>query len=103
MPGVQRSGPVLQCKSAQLTPPPPAMPPITPTGEIVSQDANRRDKCDANRDGDVSDDVSSVHKSSRMPLKTGWRTLPSADFARYSISARISGSTQMPLYAIRLV
>jgi hypothetical protein len=36
------------------------------------------------------------HKSSRRPLKTGWRTLPSADFARYSISANKVGSTQMP-------
>ena len=43
------------------------------------------------------------HRSSRRPLKNGWRTLPSADLARYSISASSSGSTQMPLCAIRLV
>src|SRR3954467_11135110 len=36
-------------------------------------------------------------RSSRSPLKNGCRTLPSADFARYSISASSSGSTQMPL------
>ena len=30
-----------------------------------------------------------------MPLKNGCRTFPSADFARYSISASNSGSTQM--------
>jgi hypothetical protein len=28
-----------------------------------------------------------------MPLKTGCRTFPSADFARYSISASREGST----------
>jgi hypothetical protein len=32
------------------------------------------------------------HKSSRRPLKIGWRTLPSADLARYSISANKVGS-----------
>jgi hypothetical protein len=42
------------------------------------------------------------HKSSRNPLKNGWRTFPSTDFARYSISASSFGSTQMPLCAIRL-
>ena len=31
------------------------------------------------------------------PLKNGCRTFPSADFARYSISASSFGSTQMPL------
>jgi hypothetical protein len=40
--------------------------------------ANRRDECDVNRDGSVSDDMAPVHKSSRMPLKNGCRTLPSA-------------------------
>jgi hypothetical protein len=35
-------------------------------------------------------------RSSRRPLKNGCRTLPSADFARYSISASNEGSTQMP-------
>jgi hypothetical protein len=30
-------------------------------------DANRPDKCDGNRDSSVSDDVSPVHKSSRIP------------------------------------
>jgi hypothetical protein len=40
------------------------------------------------------------HRSSRMPLKNGWRTLPSADFARYSISASNDGSTQKPRCAI---
>jgi hypothetical protein len=43
------------------------------------------------------------HRSSRRPLKNGWRTFPSADLARYSISASSFGSTQMPLCAIRLV
>jgi hypothetical protein len=36
------------------------------------------------------------HKSSRRTLKTGWRTLPSTNLARYSISANKVGSTQMP-------
>lgn len=39
-------------------------------------------------------------KSSRRPLNNGWR--PSADFARYSISANSSGLTQIPLWAIGL-
>jgi uncharacterized LabA/DUF88 family protein len=43
------------------------------------------------------------HRSSRSPLKNGCRTLPSADFARYSISASSSGSTQMPRWAMRLL
>jgi hypothetical protein len=34
-------------------------------------------------------------------LKTGCRTFPSADFARYSISANNDGSTQMPRCAMR--
>ena len=34
---------------------------------------------------------------SLTPLKNGWRTFPSADLARYSISAINFGSTQMPL------
>jgi hypothetical protein len=38
-----------------------------------------------------------AHRSSRRPLNNGCRTLPSADLARYSISASNSGSTQMPL------
>src|SRR6478736_5673463 len=42
------------------------------------------------------------HKSSRKPLKKGCLTLPSADFARYSISASSSGSTQIPRWAMRL-
>ncbi len=42
-------------------------------------------------------------RSSRTPLKNGWRSLPSADFARYSTSASNCGSTQMPLWAIFLV
>jgi hypothetical protein len=33
----------------------------------------------------------------------GWRTLPSADFARYSISASNDGSTQMLRCAIFLL
>jgi hypothetical protein len=37
--------------------------------------------------------VGDHHRSSRRPLKKGCRTLPSADFARYSISARCFGST----------
>src|SRR4051794_16596661 len=36
------------------------------------------------------------HRSSLMPLKNGCRTFPSADFARYSISASNDGSTQVP-------
>lgn len=44
-----------------------------------------------------------THMSSRTPLKNGCRTLPSADFVRYSISAFNSDSTQMPLCAIRVV
>src|SRR2546423_9633327 len=48
--------------------------------------------------------VSEVHqRSSRMPLKTGCRTLPSADFSRYSISASNSGSTHIPRCAIFFV
>src|ERR1700730_1891401 len=43
------------------------------------------------------------HRSSRRPRKKGWRTFPSADFARYSISASNLGSTQTPLWAMRLV
>src|SRR5882724_6195764 len=43
-----------------------------------------------------------AHRSSRMPLKKEWRTLPLADFARYSISASSDGSTQMPRWAIFL-
>jgi hypothetical protein len=43
------------------------------------------------------------HRSSLRPLKNGCRTLPSADFARYSIAASNSGSTQTPLCAIFLV
>src|SRR5882762_9444866 len=43
-----------------------------------------------------------AHRSSRTPLKKGWRTLPSADFARYSISANSDGSTQMPRCTIFL-
>jgi hypothetical protein len=42
------------------------------------------------------------HRSSRMPLKNGCRTLPSADLARYSISASNDGSTQMPRCVIFL-
>jgi hypothetical protein len=44
--------------------------------------------------------VGPVHKSSRKPLKNGCRTFPSADLARYSISARSCGSTQWALCAI---
>jgi hypothetical protein len=35
-------------------------------------------------------------------LKKGWRTLPSVDFARYSISASRDGYTQTPRCAIFL-
>jgi hypothetical protein len=42
------------------------------------------------------------HKSSRIPLNTGCRTFPSADFALYSISASNDGSTQMPRCAMCL-
>jgi hypothetical protein len=44
----------------------------------------------------------SIYRSSRNPLKNGCLSFPSADFARYSISASSFGSTQMPLWAIRL-
>jgi hypothetical protein len=37
----------------------------------------------------------SVHKSSRMPLKNGWRSFPSVDLARYSTSANNDGFTQI--------
>jgi len=47
--------------------------------------------------------VSIYHRSSRNPLKNGCRTFPSADFARYSISANSFGSTQMPRCAMRFV
>src|SRR3954454_2869836 len=49
---------------------------------------------------DIDPDGFHDHRSSRRPLKNGCRTLPSADFALYSISASSSGSTQMPLCAI---
>ena len=46
------------------------------------------------------------HKSSRKPLKNGCRTLPSADLARYPISAESDGSTPdatvRDLFRIRL-
>src|SRR5438105_98185 len=42
------------------------------------------------------------YRSSRRPLKNGCRTFPSADFARYSISASNDGSTQIPRCAIFL-
>jgi hypothetical protein len=46
--------------------------------------------------------TSQPHRSSRMPLKNGWCTLPSADFARCSTSADSSGSTLMnPSLAVR--
>jgi hypothetical protein len=41
------------------------------------------------------------HRFSRKPLKKGCRTLPSADMARYSISANNFGSTQMSLWPTR--
>jgi hypothetical protein len=53
-------------------------------------------------DGEFPGKFGLVHRSSRMPLKNGWRTLPAADFARYSISASSDGSTQMPRCAIFL-
>ncbi len=45
------------------------------------------------------------HPSQVLPqsLEEGCRTLPSADFARYSISVRSFGSTQIPLCKMRLV
>src|SRR5712671_3468805 len=51
---------------------------------------------DRDDDGPPHQGHAPAHKSSRMPLKKGWRTLPSADFARYSISANSDGSTQIP-------
>src|ERR1700704_2832908 len=51
---------------------------------------------------DIDPDGFHDHRSSRRPLKNGCRTFPSADFARYSISASSSGSTQIPLCAIFL-
>jgi hypothetical protein len=53
-------------------------------------------------DGSPNQGLAPAHRSSRIPLKKGWRTLPSADFARYSISASSEGSTQMPRSAIFL-
>jgi hypothetical protein len=38
-----------------------------------------------------------------MHLKTGCRTLPSADFARYSVTASSLGATHLPRWAIVLV
>src|ERR1700709_471491 len=38
-----------------------------------------------------------------MPRKNGGPAFPSADFARYSISASSFGSTQMPLCATRFL
>ena len=53
--------------------------------------------------GPLPESVEGVHyRSSRRALKNGCRTFPSADFARYSISASSFGSTQMPLWAMRL-
>lgn len=43
------------------------------------------------------------HRSSRRPRKNRCLTFPSADFARYSISASSFGSTQMRLCTIRFV
>jgi hypothetical protein len=43
------------------------------------------------------------HKSSRIPLKNGCRTLPSVDLPRYSTSASSDGSTQTPRCAIFFV
>jgi hypothetical protein len=40
--------------------------------------------------------IGPVHRSSRSPLKNGCLSFPSADLARYSISASSTGSTQMP-------
>jgi hypothetical protein len=40
--------------------------------------------------------MNEFYKSSPRSLKNGWRTLPSADFARYSISASNEGSIQTP-------
>jgi hypothetical protein len=70
--------------------------------------SERKVSCDEHTEEDGNDDSSPhqgrgpAHKSSPMPLKKGWRTLPSADFARYSISANSDGLTQTPRCAIFL-
>jgi hypothetical protein len=50
----------------------------------------------ADGSGGMPSDLAPVHRSSRRPLKNGWRALPSADLARYSISAISEGSTHTP-------
>jgi hypothetical protein len=93
----------------------PVLPPIDPI--VIAGPPNgisdtrafhtRRPRSEAGQPGILTADLRSVvnhrpsHKSSRTPLKNGWRTFPSADLARYSISASSFGSTQMPLWAIR--
>src|SRR5450631_3463375 len=77
-----------------------------PTGssEIVDQKVSCGDhsKQYGDNNGSPRQGLAPAHKSSRIPLKNGWRTLPSADFARYSISASNDGSTQTPRCAIFL-
>ena len=58
---------------------------------------------DSDNDGPPNQCLAPAHRSSRMPLKYGWRTFPSADFAWHSISANSDGSTQMPRCAIFLL
>jgi hypothetical protein len=58
--------------------------------------------CQAGQLLDVHAALVCHHRSSRMPLKNGCRTFPSADFARYSISASNDGSAQTPRCAIFL-
>jgi hypothetical protein len=77
-------------------------------GSELHHSSERKVSCGEHTEEDGDDDSpphqghGPAHKSSRMPLKKGWRTLPSADFARYSISANSDGSTQMPRCAIFL-
>jgi hypothetical protein len=54
------------------------------------------EECYADGSGGMPSDLAPVHRSSRRPLKNGWCSLPSADFARYSISAISEGSTHTP-------
>jgi hypothetical protein len=68
----------------------------TGSSEILDQKVSCGDhsKQYGDNDGSPHQGDAPAHRSSRMPLKKRWRTLPSADFARYSISASSDGSTQ---------
>jgi hypothetical protein len=59
-------------------------------------DHNPEHERQADGDGGIPNNLAPIpiHKSSRLPLKRGWRALPSADFARYSISVSREGTIQ---------